>query len=132
MKYTTLTSDEERTAKAIVNAAYIVHKNLGPGLLEHVYEICFCHELNKAGVTAQRQLSVPLIYDGLEFDAAYRLDVLVNNLVICELKAIDCMHPVFEAQLLSHLKLANKRLRFLINFNVSLIKNGIKRMIMAS
>ncbi|MDD4178835.1 MAG: GxxExxY protein [Candidatus Margulisbacteria bacterium] len=129
---TITTIEEDNIAKMIVNAAYIVHKNLGPGLLESVYEICFCHELSKSGLKVKRQAVVPVNYDGIVFDLALKLDVIVNDLVICELKAVDLMHPVFEAQLLSYLKLANKRLGFLINFNVPLIKDGIKRMILKS
>ena len=132
MKYITLTEKEEKIAKSIVHAAYIVHKNLGPGLLENVYEICFCHELNNIGRIAKRQIAVPVVYDGIVFDMAFRLDVLVDELVICELKATDAIHPVHEAQLLSHLKLTGKRLGFLINFNVPLIKDGIKRMILGA
>ena len=132
MRYITLTEKEEKVARAIVNAAYIVHKALGPGLLESVYEICFCHELSKMKLKAERQVPAPVVYDGIIFDLAFRLDVLVEDLVVCELKAIDIPHPVFEAQLLSHLKLTNKRLGFLINFNVPIIKQGIKRMILGS
>jgi len=125
-----LSEREEKIAKAIVNAAYIVHKSLGPGLLESVYEICFCYELDKVGLKAERQVPAPVVYNGIVFEMAFRLDVLVEELVICELKAVDMMHPVFEAQLLSHLKLTAKRLGFLINFNVPTIKEGIKRMIL--
>ncbi len=130
MKYNPLSNKEEQIAKVIVDAAYKVHKELGPGLLESVYEVCFCHELNKNGVLYERQISVPIIYDGIRFNEALRLDVLVEKLVICELKAVVTMNPVFEAQLLSHMKLTQKRLGFLINFNISLIKNGIKRIIL--
>jgi GxxExxY protein len=132
MKYIILTEKEEQIAKAIVNAAYIVHTKLGPRLLESIYEICFCHELDKVGIKAKRQVPVPLVYDGILFELAFRIDVLVEDLIICELKAVDAMHPLFEAQLLSHLKLTNKRLGFLINFNVPIIKNGIRRMILGS
>ena len=120
----------EEIAKNIVHAAYVVHKNMGPGLLENVYETCFCHELKKLGLSAKRQVAIPVVYDGICFDLAFRLDVLVNDLIICELKATDLMHPVYSAQLLSHLKLTGKKLGFLINFNVPVIKNGIKRMIL--
>ena len=130
--HTILSEKEEEIGKIIVNAAYIVHKNLGPGLLESIYEVCFCHELQKAGLIAKRQVPIPLIYKGIEFDMAFKLDVLVEDIIICELKAVDLMHPVFEAQLLSHLKLTKRRLGFLINFNVPLIKQGIKRMIMGT
>jgi len=85
-------------AKRIVNAAYVVHKELGPGLLEKVYEACFCHELKKAGLMFQRQLDIPIVYDGLVFDEALRLDVLVEDLVICEIKAVELVNPVWEAR----------------------------------
>ena len=115
---------EERIAKAIVAAAYAVHSALGPGLLENVYEVYFCHELTKRGLSFRRQVVVPIVYDGITFDEGLRLDVLVEDLVICELKAVQTMHPVFLAQLLTQrcpelvegLKLTGKRLGFLINF----------------
>jgi GxxExxY protein len=113
--------------KLIVDAAYTVHKNLGPGLLEKVYEICFCHELAKRNLAYQRQVDIPVVYDNLVFEEGLRLDVLVENKVICELKALDTVNPVWEAQVLSHLKLTNKRLGYLINFNVVNIGMGIKR-----
>lgn len=116
--------------KKIVDAAYTVHKNLGPGLLEKVYEICFCHELTKRGLTYQRQVDIPITYDGLVFNEGLRLDVIVMNEIICELKALEIVNPVWEAQVLSHLKLTNKRLGFLINFNVSNIGEGIKRFVL--
>jgi GxxExxY protein len=124
-----LSETEEAIARKIVDAAYTVHKALGPGLLEKVYEVCFCHELAKRGLQYVRQVDIPIEYDGLKFDEGLRLDVLVENLVICELKAVEEMNPVWEAQTISHLKLTGKRLGFLINFNVPLIKNGIKRMV---
>lgn len=127
-----LSKQEEAIGKAVVNSAYVVHKKLGPGLLETVYEVCFCHELRKAGLLVERQRLIPIEYDGISFEESLRLDVLVNDLVICELKAVEFVHPVHEAQLLSYLKLAGKRLGFLINFNVPLIKQGIKRMILSS
>ncbi len=130
MEYKPLSEREEEIAKAIVQAAYIVHKNLGPGLLEKIYEVCFCHELLKRGFHPQRQVSLPITYDGIIFDEGLRLDVLVDDLVISELKAVDEVNPVWEAQLLSHLKLTGKRLGFLINFNVSVIKKGIKRFVL--
>jgi len=114
-------------ARKIVDSAYTVHKNLGPGLLEKVYEICFCHELTKRGLTYQRQVDIPIVYDGLVFNEGLRLDVIVENEIICELKALELMNPLWEAQILSHLKLTNKRVGFLINFNVINIGSGIKR-----
>lgn len=122
-----LTPQEEHIGKAVVNAAYVVHKALGPGLLEKVYEVCFCHILQKNGFIVRRQVNIPIEFDNIIFDEALKLDVLVNDLVICELKAMDTVNPVWEAQLLSHLKLTGKRLGYLINFNVPLIKNGINR-----
>ncbi len=130
MNFTPLSEKEECIARKIVDAAYAVHKTLGPGLLEKVYEVCFCHELTKRNLKNQRQVNIPIVYDLIVFNEGLRLDVLVEELVICELKAVDKVDPVWEAQLLSHLKLTGKRLGFLINFNVSLIKNGIKRMIL--
>jgi GxxExxY protein len=130
MNFKPLSKREESIAKKIVDAAYTVHKILGPGLLEKVYEVCFCHELSKQGLKYQRQVDIPIVYDGIVFDEGLRLDVLVEELIICELKAVDEMNPVWEAQILSHLKLTSKRLGFLINFNVPLIKNGIKRFIL--
>jgi GxxExxY protein len=113
-----------------VDSAYTVHKNLGPGLLEKVYEICFCHELSKRGLQYQRQLDIPIVYDNIIFDEGLRLDVLVENEIVCELKAIEIINPVWEAQILSHLKLTDKRLGFLINFNVVNIGDGIKRFVL--
>ena len=131
MRNYSLSEPEERIAAAVVNAAYIVHKAIGPGLLESIYEVCFCHELTKIGLSVRRQVTLPIVYDDIKFEEGLRLDVLVEELVICELKAVEELHPVYVAQLLSQLKLANKRLGFLINFNVPLIKNGIKRYIIS-
>jgi len=130
MNYKPLSKREESIAEKIVNAAYTVHKILGPGLLEKVYEVCFCHELSKQGLKCKRQVDIPIVYDGITFNEGLRLDVLVEELIVCELKAADEMNPLWEAQILSHLKLTGKRLGFLINFNVPLIKNGIKRIIL--
>ena len=124
-----LSDEEEQIGKAVVNAAYIVHKELGPGLLEKVYEVCFCHVLSKNGYFVQRQLDIPIVFEEIVFEEGLRLDVMVNKLVICELKAIETLNPVWEAQIMSHLKLTGKRLGFLINFNVPLIKDGIKRFV---
>ena len=123
----TLTDKEGWLCKEIVDCAFRVHKQLGPGLLEKIYEVCFCHELSKKGISYQRQVYLPVIYDGLEFDEGLRLDVFVDNHIICELKAIEAVNPVWEAQIISHLKLTAKHVGFLINFNVALIKDGIRR-----
>jgi GxxExxY protein len=122
-----ISAREDAIGRAIVDAAFSVHRELGPGLLESVYEVCFCHELSKRGLEHRRQVPVPIVYDGLRFDEGLRLDVLVEDMVICELKAVESMQPVFLAQLLSQLKLTKKRLGYLINFNTPAIKYGIKR-----
>jgi GxxExxY protein len=120
MGFVPLSENEKRIGRKIVDSAYAVHTTLGPGLLEKVYEVCFCHELFKRGLEYQRQVDIPIIYDGMVFDEGLRLDVLVEDLIACELKAVDEMNLVWEAQLLSHLKLTGKRLGFLITFNVPL------------
>jgi GxxExxY protein len=127
--YLPLSEREEEIGKIIVNSAYKVHKALGPGLLEKIYEICFVYELNKAGLSAVRQIDLPVKYDGMIFEEGLRLDVFVENLVIVEIKAVEQVNPLWSAQVLSHLNLTEKRLGYLINFNVELIKNGIKRII---
>jgi len=124
-----LSAREEDIGRIIVDFAYKVHFQLGPGLVERVYEICFCHELKKAGLEFKRQIDIPIIYDGLIFDDVLRLDVLVEDLVICELKSVVQLNPVWEAQVLSHLRLCSKRLGYLINFNCVKIKDGIKRFV---
>ena len=129
-KYEPLPEEYEIIAKKIVDAAFSVHKNLGPGLLEKVYEICFCHELEKRGLSYSRQVDIPIVYDNITFEEGLRLDVLIENKVICEIKAVDLINPVWEAQVLSHLKLTNRRLGLLINFNVVNIGCGIKRFIL--
>lgn len=130
MEFEKTSKREEDVATKIVDAAYTVHKALGPGLLEKVYETCFCHELEKRGLSFQRQVDIPIEYDGIRFDEGLRLDVLVEDKVICELKAVDKVNSVWEAQLLSYLKLTGKRIGFLINFNVPIVKEGIKRIIL--
>ena len=124
-----ISQEEDRIGKEIVNAAFQVHQELGPGLLEKVYEVCFCHVLSEKGLYVKRQIDIPIVFRGLIFEEGLRLDIMVNDLIICELKALENVNPVWEAQLLSHLKLTNNRLGYLINFNVPLIKNGIKRMV---
>ena len=122
-----ISKEDENIGKIIVNAAFTVHKALGPGLLEKVYEVCMTHELRKSGLNVERQLDIPIVYDGITFEEGLRLDLLVDNRVIIELKAVDIVNPVWEAQIISHLLLTGKRLGFLINFNVPLIKDGIRR-----
>ena len=129
-KYEPIPYELNSIGKKIVDAAYTVHKNLGPGILEKVYEVCFCHELVKRGLKYQRQVDIPIVYDNLEFNEGLRLDVIVEDSIICELKALETVNPVWEAQILSHLKLTGKRLGYLINFNVVNIGKGIKRFAM--
>jgi len=125
-----LSPEDERIAKLIVDSAFTVHKTLGAGLLESVYETCLCHELEKRGLKYKRQVVVPLVYDGIKFSEGFRLDVLVEERIICELKSVEKMENVHLSQVLTYLKLTGNRLGFLINFNVSLIKNGIRRVIL--
>ena len=127
MMFRELSPLEEESGKAIVNAVFNVHRALGPGLREKAYEVCVAHDLKKAGYDVKRQIDIPICYDGIQFDEGLRLDLLVNGLVIAELKAIDLVNPVWEAQVISHLKLTNLKLGCLINFNVALIRDGIKR-----
>ncbi len=119
--------ETNRVAKDVVDAAFRVHSALGPGLLENVYEACLRHELSKRGLRTERQVSLPVVYDTVRLDAGLRLDLVVENRVVVELKAIEAVLPVHEAQLLSYLKLSGHRLGLLINFNVPLIRDGIKR-----
>jgi GxxExxY protein len=125
-----LSEKEEAIATQVVDAAYTVHKHLGLGLMEKIYETCLCHELSKRKLSFQRQVNVPVVYDGIVFDEGVRLDILVENLVICEIKAMETYSKLWEAQLLSYMKLTGKRLGFLINFDISVIKHGIRRMVL--
>ncbi len=129
-KYQPISLREEEIARKIVDSAYQVHKSLGPGLLESIYEAGFCYELKNHGLSFKKQVSIPIRYKELILENGLRIDVLVENLVICELKAIEVILPIHEAQILSYLKLTGKRLGFLINFNVEIIKKGIKRIIL--
>ena len=121
-------SEIDDIAKQVVDAAVKAHKALGPGLIESVYEACLSHELRRRGVAVETQVPVPIVYEGLRLESALRLDMLVQGRLIVELKAVELMNPVFEAQLLSYLKLAGKLLGLLINFNVLVIKDGFKRL----
>ncbi|RRR69923.1 MAG: GxxExxY protein [Candidatus Viridilinea halotolerans] len=113
----------------IVDAAIKVHTALGPGLLESAYEVCLAHELRKRGLKVHTQVLLPVVYDGVEIDAGYRLDLLVEDAVIVELKAVTKVLPIHEAQLLSYLKLSGCKVGLLINFHVLHLKDGIKRMV---
>lgn len=114
-------------ASKIVDAAFAVHSALGPGLLESVYEVCLVHELKKRGVKVERQVLLPVIYDNVRLDAGLRLDLVVDNRVVVEIKAVETLLPVHKAQVITYLKLTGYRLGLLINFNTALIKQGIQR-----
>ncbi len=111
----------------IIGCAIEVHKNLGPGLLESAYEECLSFELSNAGLNFERQKAVPVIYKDIKLDCGYRIDILVENQVVLELKTVDAFNPVHEAQILTYMKFSEKKIGLLINFNVTLLKNGLKR-----
>lgn len=125
-----LPSATETAAKVVVNCAFRVHSQLGPGLLESVYEVCLAHELHKSGLPFENQLSLPVVYDGIRLDAGLRLDFQIAGAVIVELKAVEHLLPVHQAQVLTYLKLTGHRLGLLINFNVPRIKDGIRRVVL--
>ena len=125
-----VSSETDRIAKEVVDAAFKVHLTLGPGLLESVYEACLAHELSRRGLKFQTQVVQPIVYDGVHLDAGLRIDLLVENQLVVELKAVETMLPLFEAQFLTYLKLTKIRLGLLINFNVPKIKDGIHRIIL--
>jgi GxxExxY protein len=116
-------------SREIIAAAMKVHSALGPGLLESTYEACLQHELTKAGFRTQTQVGLPVVYDSLKLEVGYRIDLLVEDLVIVELKSVETISPIHQAQLLSYLKLSGKSLGLIINFNVTHLKDGIKRMV---
>jgi GxxExxY protein len=120
--------ETDKVAAEIVDAAFTVHTTLGPGLLESVYELCLVHELDKRGLKVNRQVSLPVVYDGLHLDAGLRLDLVVENLVVVELKAVEMLLPIHKAHVLTYLKLSGYRLGLLVNFNAVLIKQGIQRL----
>jgi GxxExxY protein len=126
-KFEPITSKTDKVAKKVIDAAFKVHNTLGPGLLESVYETCLAHELNLRNIPFERQKPIPISYEGMHLESDLRVDLIVDKLVLVELKAVEKMIPLFEAQLLTYLKLTNIRLGLLINFNVPLIKDGIKR-----
>ena len=118
-----------RISGKIIEYAIAVHKELGLGMLEGAYEVCLVHELVRNGFDVQRQLVLPIVYQNIKLDAGYRIDLLIENAVIVELKVVDKLHPVHEAQLLSYLRMSDLRLGLLINFNVKVLKDGIKRVV---
>ncbi len=116
--------------KEIIGAAIEVHKAVGPGLLEGVYEECLCHELSLRHLAFQRQLIVPVTYKGVTLDCGYRLDILVENTVVLEIKSVEQIHAVFEAQLLTYMRQLQKEIGLLINFNVPVLRAGIIRKVL--
>ena len=129
-QFDSLPARTEEVAREIVDAAIKIHKALGPGLLESVYEICLCHELAKRNIPFQRQLGLPVVYEDVRLETGFRIDVLADDCVVVELKTVETITPLYEAQLLTHLKLSGKRLGFLLNFNVPIMKQGIKRCVL--
>ena len=121
--------NENEISRIIIGAAIKVHIALGPGLLENAYQRCLHFELNKLGLKVEMEKSMPLVYEDVMLESGYRLDLLVNNKVVVEIKSIEQLHNVHLAQILTYLKLGDYRLGLLINFNVSLLKNGVKRVI---
>src|SRR5208283_903448 len=117
----------DQIARSVVDCAFTVHKEIGPGLLESVYEACFCEELRSRDIHFQKQVSLPIKYKTLRLESGLRLDLLVSDSIVVELKSVARIEPIFKAQLLSYLRLSGLKLGFLINFNVSLIKDGIFR-----
>lgn len=119
----------EDAGKQIVDAAIAVHRELGPGLLESAYEQCLAFELARRGLKVERQKELPLVYQGMKLDAGYRIDLLVESLIIVEIKSVERFEPIHEAQVLSYLKLSGLHLGYLINFNVRLLKDGLRRLV---
>jgi GxxExxY protein len=132
----TIAAKAQRTpreiSRLILDAAMKVHTALGPGLLESTYEACLCHELRKIGLSALTQVPIPVIYDGIKLEVGYRIDLLVENAVIVEVKSIEAIAPIHQAQVLSYLKLSDKSLALLINFNVVHLKDGVRRFVMGT
>ena len=120
---------ENEIAKRVLDAAFVIHTKLGPGLLESVYEVILAHELEKSGLKAERQKPMPIVYDGKRFDEAYRADLVVGSKVIVELKSVEAMSPLHAKQVLTQLRMSGLKLGLLINFGEAHLKNGIKRII---
>lgn len=120
---------ENELSRIVFDCALKVHQSLGPGLLESAYEECLFYELKKIGLSTEKQKPLPLIYEKVKLDIGYRLDIIIENKLIIEIKSVEALNDVHFAQLLTYLKLTNCKLGLLINFNVSLIKNGIKRVV---
>jgi len=121
---------EEKTTEAIIGAAIEVHRTLGPGLLEAVYEECLCHELHLRGLSFQRQLDLPIAYKSVTLQSGLRLDLVVADAVVVEVKAVESLLPIHEAQLMTYLRLSGKRVGLLINFGAPVLKDGIVRRVL--
>ena len=120
----------ERIGRAVVDAALSVHRALGPGLLESVYEVCLAEELRQRGLTTERQVGVPVVYGDVRMDVGFRLDLLVEKSVVVEIKSIDALASIHTAQVLTYLRFSGVRLGYLINFNTSLLKHGLRRLVL--
>ncbi len=125
-----MTKQLNRITEAVIGAAMAVHRELGPGLLESAYEACLAFELVERGLSVERQKALPVKYRGVNVDCGYRIDLLVEGKVIIELKAVERLEPIHEAQLLSYLKLSGCKVGLLINFNVKVLKSGIRRLVL--
>jgi GxxExxY protein len=121
---------EQELTENIIGALIEVHKHVGPGVLESAYEQCLCHELALRGLTFQRQVDLPVVYKGIKLDCGYRIDLIVEDKVIIELKSVEAILPVHKAQLLTYLKLSGKRIGLLVNFNVPKLIDGLVRMVL--
>jgi hypothetical protein len=121
--------ERDEITRKIIGCAIEVHKNLGPGLLESAYEECLAYELNKACLSIKRQVPTPVVYKDIKLECGYRIDILVEETVVLELKVVDEFNPVHEAQVLTYLKFSKKQIGLMINFNVTTLKNGIRRYI---
>ena len=120
----------ERVGRAVLNAAFAVHKALGPGLLESVYEACLAEELQQAGLAVERQAGIPITYGEVRMDVGYRLDLLVERAVVVEIKSIDALASIHTAQVLTYLRFSGARLGYLINFNTVMLSNGLRRLVL--
>ncbi len=120
---------ENELSKIAVDCMFKVHKNLGPGLLESAYEECLCYELNKTGLLVNRQRSLPLFYEEIRMEIGYRIDIMIEDKLLIEVKAVESLCDVHKAQVITYLKLTGCKLGLLVNFNVALIKDGIKRIV---
>ena len=123
------TQRENQLTEKIIGCAIEVHRALGPGLLESAYEECFCYELNQQGLSFDRQVPLPVVYKGIKLDCGYRIDDLINDIIVVELKTVEKLLPIHDAQLLTYLKLYRRPIGLLMNFNVPALKSGIKRLV---